>query len=295
MAADLVIPNAIVNGEPNDGAQVASNFNAIATWVNANAVHLDASKAFTATPSGPSADPTTANQFARKAYVDATRFPGEMIAYAGPTAPGGWLLCQGQAVSRATFATLFAVIGVAFGVGDGSTTFNLPDLRGRVAVGHDAGQTEFNVLGETGGFKTHTLTLAQLPPHTHTINHDHGSVSSGGQSSGHTHNFSGTSTGQSASHTHGQKVTAFVAGGTGIRLDYDNDAVGAQEYDQGIQTYPASNDHTHDYSGVTGITNTDHSHSVDLPNFTGTSGSAGSDTAHNILQPYQVINWIIKT
>lgn len=62
---------------------------------------------------------------------------GGMLAYGGATAPPGWLLCYGQAVSRTTYALLFAVLGIAYGVGDGSTTFNLPDKRGRMSIGAD--------------------------------------------------------------------------------------------------------------------------------------------------------------
>lgn len=62
---------------------------------------------------------------------------GAQMSFAGATAPNGWLLCYGQAVSRTTYALLFAIIGVAYGIGDGSSTFNLPDKRGRVSVGQD--------------------------------------------------------------------------------------------------------------------------------------------------------------
>jgi microcystin-dependent protein len=62
---------------------------------------------------------------------------GTMIAYGGATAPTGWLLCYGQAVSRTTYALLFAVLGTAYGTGDGSTTFNVPDKRGRMSIGAD--------------------------------------------------------------------------------------------------------------------------------------------------------------
>ncbi|MBN3010378.1 tail fiber protein, partial [Ruthenibacterium lactatiformans] len=63
---------------------------------------------------------------------------GCVIPFAGAAAPTGWLLCQGQAISRTTYAQLFSVIGTTYGSGDGKTTFNLPDMRGRVAVGSDA-------------------------------------------------------------------------------------------------------------------------------------------------------------
>ena len=62
---------------------------------------------------------------------------GAILAYSGASAPTGWVLCDGAAISRTTYATLFANIGTNFGAGDGSTTFNVPDLRGRVLVGKD--------------------------------------------------------------------------------------------------------------------------------------------------------------
>ena len=93
--------------------------------------------------------------------ADARR--GTIAAYAGSTAPIGTMLCDGAAVSRTTYAALFALIGTKYGIGNGSTTFNLPNLKGRVPVGMDALQSEFDTLGETGGAKTHTLTQAQLP------------------------------------------------------------------------------------------------------------------------------------
>jgi microcystin-dependent protein len=64
---------------------------------------------------------------------------------------------------------LFNAIGVIYGAGDGSTTFNVPDMRGRVAVGRDSAQSEFNSLGEIGGEKTHTLTIAEMPAHNHSL------------------------------------------------------------------------------------------------------------------------------
>lgn len=94
---------------------------------------------------------------------------GSISMYAGSTAPTGYLLCDGSAVSRTTYSALFTAIGTAYGAGDGSTTFNVPNLKGRVPVGYDSSQTEFNALGKTGGAKTHTLTVAQLPSHSHAI------------------------------------------------------------------------------------------------------------------------------
>lgn len=87
---------------------------------------------------------------------------GMMVEFAGATAPMGWLLCDGTAVSRTTYAALFATIGETYGPGNGTSTFNLPDRRGRVGVGKSA-DTEFVTLGKTGGTKTHTLTTPELP------------------------------------------------------------------------------------------------------------------------------------
>ena len=81
---------------------------------------------------------------------------GAIIEYPSLTAPYGYLLCDGRAVSRTEYADLFAVIGTTHGAGDGSTTFNLPTRKGKVAVGQDSSQTEFDTIGETGGSKTHT-------------------------------------------------------------------------------------------------------------------------------------------
>ncbi|QTF81557.1 minor tail protein [Microbacterium phage Pulchra] len=93
---------------------------------------------------------------------------GEMKMWSAPAAPSGWVLAQGQALSRADFPDLFALIGTTYGAGNGTTTFNVPDMRGRVPVGLDSSQTEFDQMGEKSGAKTHTLTEAQMPSHTHT-------------------------------------------------------------------------------------------------------------------------------
>lgn len=94
---------------------------------------------------------------------------GIVAQFAGATAPSGWLLCNGQAVSRTTYAELFTVLGTTYGAGNGTSTFNVPNLKGRVPVGLDTAQTEFNSLGKTGGAKTHTLTVGQMPSHSHGV------------------------------------------------------------------------------------------------------------------------------
>lgn len=94
-------------------------------------------------------------------YISRALVPtGTVLAFAGSSAPSGFLLCDGRDVSRTTYATLFSVIGTTYGSGDGSTTFNLPDMRGRVAVGVDS---DANLLGTIEGTKTHTLTRGEMP------------------------------------------------------------------------------------------------------------------------------------
>jgi microcystin-dependent protein len=105
---------------------------------------------------------------------------GTFFPYAGASAPSGYLLSFGQAISRSTYADLFSAISTTYGVGDGSSTFNVPDLRGRVVAGQDdmggtsanrltgtSGSVNGDTLGGTGGAETHTLTTAQLAAHTH--------------------------------------------------------------------------------------------------------------------------------
>jgi microcystin-dependent protein len=129
---------------------------------------------------------TTALDLARH---DALLNPVGMVAdFAGASAPTGWLLCAGQNVSRTTHAALFAAIGTTYGVGDGSTTFGLPDLRGRVVAGKDnMGGTSADrltspingdVLGASGGSQSHALVTGELPAHNHGVS-DPGHVHSG--------------------------------------------------------------------------------------------------------------------
>ena len=92
---------------------------------------------------------------------------GTISAYGSITPPDGWLICDGSAVSRTTYSKLFAVIGTYYGAGNGSTTFNLPNLKGSIPVGYDSSQTEFNAIGKSGGEKTHKLTTAEMPTHSH--------------------------------------------------------------------------------------------------------------------------------
>jgi len=93
---------------------------------------------------------------------------GEIRMWAGSSTPTGWRECDGSPVSRTSFATLYGIIGTTYGVGDGTTTFNLPNLRGRFPLGlHST-----HALGSTGGEETHVLTTAEMPAHQHKISQD---------------------------------------------------------------------------------------------------------------------------
>ena len=112
---------------------------------------------------------------------------GTVVGYAGSTIPAGWLDCDGSAVSRTTYADLFSAIGTTWGVGDGSTTFNLPDFMGRTLIGVGAGASlTSRALADSGGAETHVLTVAELAYHRHThsqwLNIGNGSGTTGAKS-----------------------------------------------------------------------------------------------------------------
>jgi|LULO01.1.fsa_nt_gb microcystin-dependent protein len=201
----------------------------------------------TLTVTDPTADrtitfPNSSGTVALTSDVSASLPSGTVVPFAGSSAPTGYLLAQGQAVSRSTYSDLFSAIGTTYGSGDGSSTFNLPDLRGRVVAGKDdmggssanrltdqTGGLNGDTLGDTGGSETHTLTEAQLAAHTHGAG-------------SYTALFPGDG-------------TQSTAGGTGNR---------------GTQ-------------GGSNLT------------VSGTSGSTGSGSAHNNVQPTIILNYIIKT
>lgn len=102
-----------------------------------------------------------------KSAIDASLPIGSGMDYFGTTAPTNYLFADGAAVSRAEYAELFEVIGTTYGSGDGSTTFNLPDKRTRVTIMTDGNDYD---VGDTGGSATHTLTVDEMPSHTHVQN-----------------------------------------------------------------------------------------------------------------------------
>lgn len=132
-------------------------------------------------------------------YCDGTGFStvggssvpvGTVVATTVPYTPVGWFLCYGQEVSRTSYASLFNAIGTTYGAGDGYSTFNLPDLRGRVVAGKDnmggtaAGRltsaVEGSTLGASGGAQTHTLSAGEMPAHTHKLNNSYADLPSEG-------------------------------------------------------------------------------------------------------------------
>jgi len=218
---------------------------------------------------------------------------GEVKMWPGVATPINWFPCDGRALSRTAYAALFAAIGTVWGPGDNTTTFNIPDFRGRgpVGVGTGVGLTD-RPLASKFGAENVTLAADQLPVHTHTINHDHGSATSG---AGTNHAHSGTTGGESAGHVHE----------TGLGVSYnfliqthsveplnaglDLKTPGARVVESNTTSYNLSG-HTHNFT--TG-NEASHTHSVDLPLFTGTSGSTGLGNGHPNVQPSVAVGFII--
>jgi len=160
------------------------------------------------------------NQSTLTGYADANPI-GVIDLFTGSSIPDGWLTCDGSAISRSAYSGLFSLIGTKFGSGNGSTTFNIPDLKGRVAVGYAAsGHADVSTIGNNEGTilanrrpahnHTNSLTAAPsamtLPNHTHTAstNHSHGNANTGTADNGHsgltgTGRWRGTGTGGSTS------------------------------------------------------------------------------------------------
>jgi microcystin-dependent protein len=208
-------------------------------------------------------------------YLYPSVFPtGTIVMYAkGGVPPLPWLLCDGREVSREEYQNLFLVINETYGPGDHVSTFNLPDLRGRVAVGVDSHQSRTQGItfeGATGGSATHVVNIGELPSHAHGIG---GIVVQSAGDHSHTVNDPG--------HNHGGKT------GPG---------------DMGFGSWPFAglsgghgNDwatHTHSIPvGQTGITlqnNGGHKHAL-----SGATDAVGGNNAIPLLQPFQAVNYII--
>lgn len=208
-------------------------------------------------------------------------FPGFITPYAGGSAPTGWLICDGSAVSRVTYSALFAICGETYGEGDSTTTFNLPDLGGRFALGADGAHDR----GSIDGVEQITLTEANLPAHvhsmahTHSINHDHANATSS-SSGAHTHGLPNHKHDIKQSNDDGTNNATFRRGS-------QQDRLGETE---------AKEDYTTNSAGA-------HTHTVDVPGFSGNSGassaantgSVGSGTPITNMPPYTTITYLIKT
>lgn len=244
---------------------------------------------------------------------------GTVFLYAGSKAPEGFLVCDGSTVERLKFSDLFNVIGTTYGEGDGSTTFNLPDLRGRAAIGAGSSpELSARSLGQQLGSETHTLNSAEIPKHTHSSttenggNHNHtGSIAESGS-----HAHSGT-TANAGNHNH-----SGVTAGANAKFHRDVGSVGTdslrnhQACWRGTGNFVdrtdnnfANADHTHNFgTNTTGnhghnfsTNNTgNHAHNLSIDsagqhqhNLT-TDGGIGEGKAHNNMQPSLVLNYIIK-
>ena len=225
---------------------------------------------------------------------------GQIVAWSGSAGslPSGYFLCDGSAISRSTYAALFAIVGTTHGSGNGSSTFNIPDLRDRFVLGasNSTGDTSYPGVspGATGGSADATLVS-----HSHTINnHTHNvSGNTGNQSANHSHTFSGSG---SSSHSHDF---------TGVGGDDHNDSqrravVMRNDTNIGYQIYTATNSTgvqsanvNISISGNTGNNSGNHSHTVSgttgNPSDTGTNSQGSSATNAN-LSPYYALAYIIQ-
>jgi microcystin-dependent protein len=251
---------------------------------------------------------------------------GMLLDYAGSTAPSGYLICDGRAVSRATYSALFAVIGTAFGAGDGSTTFALPNLIGRSSVGPgtmtDQGGTSFSFTFATyQGYGSQTITQSNLPNYNLTSNaagtHNHGGATAAGANHYHTTDTQGThthggTTDVQGDHSHGVNDPGHAHGytlsqiGAGARVQYgtSEDVVNtgqttsvsgtgisiqnAGSHAHNITTSSAgAHSHTTSYSGnLTLGINSDGSHTHTIP-------LGGGGVAMTIQNPVAVVTKII--
>jgi len=172
-ATNFAVKDTLTSGDPEkvvSGAEIDNEFNSIAS-----AVTSKADKVSDATSNNLASLDANGNLKDSGKNLDEIIPSGFIGPFAGNTAPSGWILCGGQEVSRSAFSSLFSAIGTTFGIGDGSTTFNVPDLRDRFPLGdRNQGQPDaervnnFNSsVGDSGGQDQHQLTEAEMPSHSH--------------------------------------------------------------------------------------------------------------------------------
>lgn len=194
--------------------------------------------------------------------------PGTFIHFGGSAAPTGYLLCDGTAISRTTYANLFTAIGTLYGAGDGSTTFNLPDGQGRIVISKKASVGAIDTVGKVAGSWDHTHSTPNhthtIPTHTHTLsahthavgNHSHTISSHTHSLPAHYHNVGGAGatlaiSGAGGAHNH-DVLTRTAAGAGGNRVAEGNG--GSPNTLTGTGTIASSGSaHTHPHSDFAGL------------------------------------------
>jgi microcystin-dependent protein len=192
---------------------------------------------------------------------------GMIISFAGSSAPDGWLMCNGDEVSKTTYPRLFSVIGSIYGSANDSNNFVLPDLRSRNIVGASSGDY---ALAEKHGSENVTLSISNLPSHSHT-----GTTDASGN-----HSHTATDSG----HQHGYEDAFFAEAGSGYGTNYAGTRAGV-DFDNGLYTRNMTSNTS--YANVTLDANGSHSHTF-------TTSSVGSATSFSVVQPYIAINYLIK-
>lgn len=219
---------------------------------------------------------------------------GVSMDFSGTTVPTGWLEEDGSAVSRATYSNLFAAIGTIWGVGNGTTTFNLPGMARRTSVGRGGSSsgTLGNTVGSIGGEETHVLTTAEL------ASHSHGS----GTLTNSTSSISGTVGGSDGTHNHttndpGHFHTTALNDNNGSTATYSVDLQTPADASAGT-TYNVFTTDTKQTGLAITTTNSGHGHAFTLnaaaQTISGSTATNGSGTAHNNIQPSAVKMKIIK-
>lgn len=210
---------------------------------------------------------------ATTAFVQVNGTPtGGLMLWPTASPPANWLICNGSAVSRATYATLFAVVGTTFGVGDGSTTFNLPNYTNRMPIGAGSSYS----VNSQGGSATTTLTTTELPSHSH-------SASSSSSSSSTFTGSAGSTSVTNIDHSHNLSAN-YPAGGGGLNFRIDVNGSNTVAATGGMNSNVT---HNHGFTPA-GTVSTSTSTST-------TIGSTGSGAAFSNLPPYLGIYFIIKT